>query len=259
MRQCELARLAAHPWIQRLEYTQSLGSTNDQAARLSAEEFLACPALVLATEQTAGRGRGGNRWWSSRGGLMFSLILAGKQSTAANWSGYSLTAGLAICEALAAEIPAVDFTAKWPNDVYANERKICGILIESPAQARGRLIVGAGVNVNNSFAAAPEELSSTATALCDLDGQQRSLSAVLFEILSRLEHYWQRLNNEGFAALREEWQQRALLTGRTVTLQAGRTQHVGRCLGIDGAGSLLLQTEQGREAFAAGSVLSFEM
>ena len=130
MRQSELARLAAHPWIQRFEFTQSLASTNDQAARLAAEEFLACPALVLTEEQTAGRGRGGNRWWSSRGGLMFSLILSGGDS-AANWSGYSLTAGLAICEALAAEIPAVDFTVKWPNDVYANERKICGILIES--------------------------------------------------------------------------------------------------------------------------------
>ncbi|WP_254509723.1 biotin--[acetyl-CoA-carboxylase] ligase [Anatilimnocola floriformis] len=258
MRKNELASLAAHPWIQRLEFTQSLGSTNDQATQLAAEEFLACPALVWAEEQTAGRGRGGNRWWSSRGGLMFSVILSGEGSAPANWSGYSLTAGLAICEALAAEIPAVDFAVKWPNDVYADGRKICGILIESPAQARGRLIVGIGVNVNNSFADAPEELSSTATALCDLDGQQRSLSAVLFEILSRLEHCWQRLAAEGFAALREHWQERASLTGRTVTLQVGRTQHVGRCLGIDADGSLLLHTERGREAFAAGSVVSFE-
>ena len=258
MRNDELARLAAHPWIQRLEFTQSLASTNDHAAALAAEEFLACPALVWAEEQTAGRGRGGNRWWSSSGGLMFSLILAGPDSTAANWSGYSLTAGLAICEALAAEIPAVDFTVKWPNDVYADGRKICGILIESPAQARSRLIVGIGVNVNNSFASAPGELQATATALCDLDGQLRTLSATLFEILSRLEHFWQRLATEGFAALRDQWQERAFLTGRTVTLQAGHAQHVGRCLGIDAEGSLLLQTERGREAFAAGSIVAFE-
>jgi BirA family biotin operon repressor/biotin-[acetyl-CoA-carboxylase] ligase len=114
------------------------------------------------------------------------------------------------------------------------------------------------VNVNNSFAGAPEELQATATALCDLDGQQRALSSVLFEILSRLEHYWQRLNVEGFAAIREEWQERALLTGRTVTVQVGQALHTGRCLGIDDAGQLLLQTETGRQAFAAGSVLRFE-
>jgi BirA family biotin operon repressor/biotin-[acetyl-CoA-carboxylase] ligase len=260
MQLIDLSRLSESGLVQRLEFHQSLSSTNDRAANLASEEFLACPALVIAAEQTAGRGRGGNRWWSSGGGLMFSLVLAGKEAKAApaNWSGYSLTAGLAIAEALAEVCPAANFTVKWPNDVYANEHKICGILIESPAQARGRLIVGIGVNVNNSFRAAPPELISTATALCDLSGAPHDLTAVLFNVLTRLAARWHQLNETGFAAIRPEWQERSLLTGRTVTLQCGNTQHVGRCCGIDEEGNLVLQTERGRQSFAAGSVVHFE-
>jgi BirA family biotin operon repressor/biotin-[acetyl-CoA-carboxylase] ligase len=259
MRLIDLSSLAASGWIQRLEFHQSLSSTNDRAATLASEAFLACPALVIASEQTAGRGRGGNRWWSSSGGLMFSLVLPRPDtSSLPNWSGYSLTAGLAVCEALALHVPTADFSVKWPNDVYSGERKICGILIESPAQARGRLIVGVGVNVNNSFLAAPQELRSTATAVCDLAGGSLDLTIVLLSILTQLELRWQQLNVAGFAALRDEWEARSLLTGRTLTLQVGQTHHVGRCLGIDEVGNLLLQTEQGRQSFAAGSVVQFE-
>jgi BirA family biotin operon repressor/biotin-[acetyl-CoA-carboxylase] ligase len=92
MRMTDLGRLAAAGLVQRMEYQQSLGSTNDRAAQLASAEFLACPALVIAKEQTAGRGRGGNRWWSTPGGLMFSLVLQSSNSAThpANWSGYSL-------------------------------------------------------------------------------------------------------------------------------------------------------------------------
>lgn len=259
MRLIDLARLSESSLIQRLEFHQSLGSTNDHAATLANEEFLSCPALVIAAEQTAGRGRGGNRWWSSSGGLMFSLVLPRPEaSSLPNWSGYSLTTGLAVCEAMALHVPTADFSLKWPNDVYAGERKICGILIESPAQARGRLIVGVGVNVNNSFLNAPQELQSTATAICDLKGGPLDLTTVLLSILAQLELRWQQLNVAGFAALREEWEARSLLTGRTLTLQVGQTRHLGRCLGIDEVGNLLLHTEQGRQSFAAGSVVQFE-
>lgn len=260
MRLIDLSRLSESGLVLRLEFHQSLSSTNDRAATLASEEFLACPALVIAAEQTAGRGRGGNRWWSSGGGLMFSLVLAGKEVkvATANWSGYSLTAGLAIAEALAEQCPEANFTVKWPNDVYANEHKICGILIESPAQARGRLIVGIGVNVNNSFHAAPQELASAATALCDLTARPHNLTAVLLSVLARLDALWSKLTAAGFAAIRPDWQERSLLTGRTVTLQCGNSQHIGRCLGIDDEGNLLLQTERGRQSFAAGSVVQFE-
>jgi BirA family biotin operon repressor/biotin-[acetyl-CoA-carboxylase] ligase len=263
----ELAPLRNNAWIQRLEFHQSLPSTNDQAASLAAEDQLACPALVLAVEQTAGRGRGGNRWWSARGGLMFSLVLdpaSVVRPAVGNWTGYSLAAGLAVCEALdnlcqtssSQLIP--EFRLKWPNDVYARERKVCGILCESPTNARGRLIVGIGVNVNNSFQTAPAELAETATALCDLDGQQRNIVAVLDSILQELQRRFYDLDQLGLSPILQAWQEKSLLTGRTVQLQFGQQIYTGRCLGIDEGGSLILLTEQGRQSFAAGSILQFE-
>lgn len=256
----DLRRLADSGHIGRLEFYRSLTSTNDRAAELAAERWLACPALVLTQEQTAGRGRGGNRWWSTPGGLMFSLVLERppQATTGAHWSGYSLTAGLAICEALSYELPSGNFSVKWPNDVYAFERKICGILIESPAQAQGRLIVGIGVNVNNSFREAPPELRQSATALCDVAGETHNLTGVLLRILAQLENRWLELTTVGFASLAEAWRERSLLTGRTVQLRGGTETHVGRCVGIDEGGALILQTERGPRQFHAGSIISFE-
>lgn len=190
---------------------------------------------------------------------MFSLVLERNLGSHANsWSGYSLAAGLAICETLAAICPPGQFAVKWPNDVYAGERKICGILSESPASGRGRLIVGIGVNVNNSFQAAPAELVATATALCDLDGAPRNVVAVLAQILRNLQARWQDVADGGFAAIRSAWAARCLLTGRTVRLQFGQQTHTGRCLGIDESGGLVLQTEQCRQSFTGGSILQFE-
>jgi BirA family biotin operon repressor/biotin-[acetyl-CoA-carboxylase] ligase len=256
----DLAKIGSSGLVQRLEFHQALPSTNDQAARLGSDEFLACPALVIAAEQTAGRGRGGNRWWSTPGGLMFSLVLqrGDHLANAANWSGYSLAAGLAIAEALSFNNSSADFTVKWPNDVYANGRKIAGILIESPAQARSRLIVGVGVNVNNSFHTAPEELQEIATSLVDLTNQPFDLSDVLLGVLERLQQRWEQLQERGLAAIRADWEARSFLSGRTVTLQVGPQQIVGRCLGIDDNGNLVLQTHAGRQSFAAGSVIDFE-
>lgn len=256
----DLAKIGSSGLVQRLEFQQLLPSTNDHASMLAAEPFLACPALVLATEQTAGRGRGGNRWWSTPGGLMFSLVLQGSQPAAnpAHWSGYSLAAGLAIAEALSFACSSADFTVKWPNDVYANGRKIAGILIEAPAQACGRLIVGIGLNVNNSFRAAPYELQEIATSLSDLANQPFDLTDVLLCVLERLSQRWAQLQEQGLAAIRADWEARSFLSGRTATLLAGPQQFVGRCLGIDDKGNLILQTESGRQAFAAGSVIDFE-
>lgn len=252
-----VARLTSAGLVECFEFHQSLASTNDRAAQLAAEEFLACPALVLAGEQTAGRGRGGNKWWSASGGLMFSLILPAVEPAAAG-AGLSLAVGLAISEALEQICPHAHYALKWPNDVYANERKISGILIESPAQARGRLIVGIGVNVNNSFAAAPAELQQSALALVDLDGRQRDLTDVLLIVLQCLRSRLGDFQRSGFAAIRAAWVSRSLLTDRIVTLRVGQESIVGRCAGIDERGALLLQTEQGPQAFAAGSIAHFE-
>ena len=87
---------------------------------------------------------------------------------------------------------------------------------------------------------------------------RRFLTEVLICILRHLDNRWLELVTLGFAALRDAWRERSLLTGRAVQLRVGAEMLTGRCLGIDDDGALLLQTEQGRHTCHAGSVVAFE-
>ncbi len=254
----DLARLYETALLARIDYHAELGSTSDQALQLAAQDELKLPLLVLAERQTAGRGRGSNRWWAADGALTFSLLIEPprEQLPPATWPRLSLAAGLAICDALESFAPQALFQVKWPNDVYAEGRKIAGILIESPAQSRGRLIIGIGVNVNNSMDGAPEEIRSQAAALCDIERQPHDLTSVLAAILGELDNQLNRAAD--MRAISGRWPDRCYLTGRTVQLQSGTEPITGRCLGIDAAGALVLQTESGRRSIVAGTVVGWE-
>jgi len=254
----DLSRLYETGLLEQIEHFTELGSTSDHALHLAAQDELPLPLLVVAERQTAGRGRGANRWWAADGALTFSLVIAppADQLPTANWPRLSLATGLAICQALESFAPQAQFQVKWPNDVYAEGRKISGILIESPAQPRGRLVIGVGVNVNNTLASAPAEIRGLATALCDLDGRQHDLTSVLAGLLQQLDLHLRKVAD--MAAVARDWQKRCLLTGQTVQVQSGTELITGRCLGIDEQGALVLQTETGRRAVVSGTVIGWE-
>lgn len=258
-----LARLESSGIVAQIEFHAEIGSTNDRASQLAGAE-LQLPLLVIADRQTAGRGRGANRWWSAPGALTFSLLV---ESAAASvqptqWPQLSLTAGLAVCEALQALLPQQLWGVKWPNDVYLGGptglQKVCGILIESPSARRGRLIIGIGINVNNSFAAAPEELRERATALCDVAGRSFDRTDVLLQVIHSLHRRWGMLGILGFGALADDWRRYCILQGQTVTLEQGGERVVGLCQSIDDDGALVLQTPTERRRCIAGTIVQFE-
>lgn len=254
----DLSRLRTSPLVAAVEHHPQIGSTSDRALELARQEKLDLPLLVLAERQTGGRGRGSNSWWGAEGALTFSLLIESRSLGIASeqWPLLSLSTGLAICEALEQIAPGGDFGVKWPNDVYCAGRKLCGILIESPSAAMGRVIVGIGLNVNNSLSAAPPEIRGAATSLVDYLHRRLDLTAVLLSLLKSLQSRWQELGQSGFAAQAAEFRRRCILDGRTIQVSSGPRLITGRCLGIDDAGSLLLQTENGREEIATGSVVS---
>ena len=98
----DLDQVIADTFVQRIDYHAQLRSTNDRALQLAGESDNRFPLLVLTESQTAGRGRGSNRWWSERGSLTFSVMLATEatQLPTERWPQVSLTVGLAVCEAL---------------------------------------------------------------------------------------------------------------------------------------------------------------
>lgn len=254
----DLERLRAVPFLAGLEYHEEIGSTNDQAGRLAAEPHLELPHLVLAARQTAGRGRGGNAWWSAEGALTFSLLLDAKALGIASQRlpTVSLRTGLGVLRGLELFLPRAAWHVKWPNDVYLEHRKVCGILAEVPRP--DRLVVGIGINVNNSFAAAPPDVQGRAVAMCQLAGQPLPLVEVLAAVLGSLA---ETLLDDGSASAAnwlELWPQYCLLTGRKVEVEQGQRRYSGACEGIDADGALLLATPSGPQRLLSGVVVSVQ-
>jgi BirA family transcriptional regulator, biotin operon repressor / biotin---[acetyl-CoA-carboxylase] ligase len=255
----DLEHLRRDPFVVKVEWHATLPSTNDHALQLAMLEALETPLLILADEQTAGRGRGSNRWWSVAGGLTFSLVLdptrIGTTSLRTeHWPRVALTAGVALCEALVGLAPYLDCGLKWPNDVLISGRKVAGILVEIPPArppAPRRLVLGIGINVNNSLVEAPAEIQARGIALCDATGLEFDPTQLLSTWLARFAD-----NLVALAAddrqLPNRWQSRCVLTGKTVELQAGERTIRGICQGIDADGALLLDTPGGPERLYGG-------
>jgi len=268
----DVSRITKSGLVRHIEHHESLGSTSDRALELAAGGDAPLPLLILTERQTAGRGRGTNRWWSAEGALTFSLVLDATQALPpAARPRVALAAGLAICEGLAELAPHACWQVKWPNDVLAGGRKACGILCESVPGWPERLVIGVGINVNNACENVPEEaqrgqedgprpspVPPLATALVELDGVVRDLTEVLLAVLDRMDWRWRMLASEGFGSIAAEYRGHCFLTGKTLTVASGNQRHVGRCRGIDDQGALLLATETGQRTIIAGSVESWE-
>ncbi len=241
------------------EFHDSIGSTNDRAAELGARPELVCPFLVLAQTQTGGRGRGSNRWWSAPGAVTFSQIIEAQSTRLPpeRWPQVALAAGLAACEALEHASPDLRVQVKWPNDVLIGGRKAGGILVEAPALASGRLVIGVGLNVNNRFAGAPAEIAERGTSVAEETGRVCDRVTLLLDLLERLASRIGLLANDQFA-LFERWRSYCLLTGKLVRLSSGSREVAGICRGIDETGRLVLATSRGAEAHASGTIISYE-
>lgn len=251
-----ISQIIAETFVRDVEFHAEIGSTNDRALDLAvAEVGCTTPLLVWALQQNAGRGRGANRWWASEGALTFSLLLdtAELNLPQSRWPQISLTAGLAVCAALQELSPHSDLSLKWPNDIFVDGRKICGILVEIPPRQSGKVVLGIGINVNNSVVQAPAELVSKATALCDVSRRSWDLPSVLIQVLRQLADHLRQLSVED-PSLPERWDKLCFLRGRTVTHQVGDRVTLGVCQGVDRDGALLLRTESSLERVMGGVI-----
>ncbi len=256
----DLDRIRAAPQIATLEYHETIGSTNDRALELVRSGSICPPALLLAGRQTAGRGRGANRWWSSDGALTFSYVhrRAGDFDRT-HWPRLALVAAVSVCDVIEELAPELKPGIRWPNDVHIAGKKISGILVEVPAVVAGEqlLVLGLGLNVNNSLADAPPEIRSVGIALVDLAKRSFDLTDVLLRLLERLE-LQTALLAAGEPALVSRWQSLCLLKGRQVVLRLGERDVAGMCHGIAEDGAIVLDTLAGRERFFGGVLTHVE-
>jgi BirA family biotin operon repressor/biotin-[acetyl-CoA-carboxylase] ligase len=244
-------RLSASSTFARLVYCDTMPSTQDHALELARSQAGPLPILVVAEEQTAGRGRGANRWWTARGSLAFSLLF-----DPAAWGlapqpvpERSLAVGVAIVDAIGPRLLNCELGLHWPNDVFAEGRKISGVLVD--VLPDGKHVIGVGINVNNLFQDAPAEVQARATSLAELSGRSYDRTQVLLDVLISIQHALIESARRA-AEFGARFDELCLQRGRELTLDVGQQRVSGICAGVAPDGALLLDTARGREKFYSG-------
>lgn len=222
----------------------TIGSTNTEAlawAENGAPDF----SLVIADEQTKGRGRFDRRWITRAGSsLAFSLILQPTSNELPHLPLFAPLCGIAVQEAVSR---ALDLSpqVKWPNDVLLDGKKFCGILVETSWQGAlpGAVILGIGININRGSVPPPALQSFAATCLEDVIGKPVNRYDILKEVLLSLEK-WRGLLGTG--AFMQRWQQHLAFKGQRVRIEhSEKPVIVGKIEGINDSGLLLLSDDKG--------------
>lgn len=214
-------------------------STNDDARGL-AEKGFPEGTVVVAKKQRRGRGRLGRRWSSPEGGVFMSIVLRPPRSLP-GLSALPLVVGFGVARALREEygVPAM---IKWPNDVLIRGRKIAGILCESALSGTNWWIVaGIGINAGMTAEDFAEEIRGLATSLFLETGIPVSIPALAASVHDHVLRSYSAFLQRGFSALLPSIAQISAYAGENVTVTTPSGPVLGKMLGIDGEGLLLLE------------------
>jgi BirA family biotin operon repressor/biotin-[acetyl-CoA-carboxylase] ligase len=228
-----------------------IDSTSSELMR-RAREGRCAPVLLAAQRQTAGRGRMGRAWQSAQdaqapSSLTFSLGLA---LAPRDWSGLSLAVGVSVAESLDPS-NAMGLSLKWPNDLWVEDRKLGGILVETALlhadTAERYLVIGIGLNIG------PREAAGLATAPAWLAQWRPGVTPgeLLREIALPLVRDLRLFAERAFVPFADRFAARDALRGREVVLSDGTE---GRCDGVGWGGELLVRTASGVKAISSAEV-----
>jgi BirA family biotin operon repressor/biotin-[acetyl-CoA-carboxylase] ligase len=230
------------------------GSTNTAALDL-AQQGAEHGTVVVAEEQTAGRGRLGRTWYSEKSsGIYASVILRPPFSPTAA-PILTLMAGVATQRTLSL-VTGLGVDIRWPNDLLVNGKKVCGVLTEMSAEL-GRLhavVLGIGINVNHSEM--PAELKRFATSLRIESQRTWSRVQIFVALLKELERYYHLLLEKGNAAIAEHWAAASTYAnGKRIRIVTAAAESFATTAGVEPSGALRVRYDDGRqESLVAGEV-----
>ena len=240
-----------------LEIRDSVGSTNDLVREfLSADDSRG--VIVLAEEQTQGRGRRGRRWHSPAGANLYLSLGWRFHGPVERLSGLSLAIGAMLAEAIARDY-TVELALKWPNDLYHGERKLGGVLIELLGEKNSVIpvIAGIGLNVNMPLEDT-EAIQRPWTDLSSVLGTQVNRNDLAARLINQLASGLTDIEGGDMGSWLERWRQRDFLLGRQVLVEGSPTV-AGTAAGVDQNGALLVSTETGQSVAAGGEATVLEI
>ncbi len=234
-------------------YKEEIDSTNTEAKR-QAMEGAPHGLLILAEQQTMGKGRLGRSWSSPKGtGIWMSLLLK-PDFKPEKASMLTLVTALSVTDAIR-KGTGLEAWIKWPNDIVVNRKKVCGILTEMNALANQiyYIIVGIGINVNTKEF--PEEIREIATSLQIEKGMTIQRSLLISKVLEELEkNYEQFLQAGDLKFLLEKYNKRLINCHKQVKMIGSSGTFAGTAKGINAKGELLIQTDNGLVEVRSGEV-----
>lgn len=229
-------------FIKKTIYLESVNSTNTYAKEHSFSEN----TLIISETQTNGRGRMGKNWISEQGcGIYMTMVLFPKVK-AADIMQLTLVCGTAVCEALN-EVCNIGAKIKWPNDIVADGKKICGILTECVCSGEyiEKAICGIGINVNTKEF--PEEIQNTASSLYCLTGNEFDRSIIIKKIVEIFERHYNDLTyGKKNDKIIKNYKNLCVNIGRKV-FTTGNPQISGTAVDISPDGELIIKTPDGKE------------
>jgi BirA family transcriptional regulator, biotin operon repressor / biotin---[acetyl-CoA-carboxylase] ligase len=243
---------------QRIVHYFRADSTNTIALRL-ASEGAEHGTVVVAEEQTAGRGRFGRVWYSEKSsGIYVSILLRPPLAPAAAPS-LTLMAGVAAQAAVERSTGLVT-DIRWPNDLLMNGKKLCGILTEMSAEVDRlhAVVIGIGININHGEI--PDELRSIATSLRLESGKFHSRVQVFTALLRELDRYYQLLLREGAQAIVSRWASvSSYARGKRIVVRTAAGEFRATTAGLESSGALRIRYEDGREEpLVAGEIMQVD-
>lgn len=240
-------------------YCDSVPSTNNLAKELAAQGA-ADGTIVVAEEQTSGKGRLGRQWSSAKyKGLFFTVILY-PPLIPSEANVLTLMTAVAMAEAIRNET-GVAAGIKWPNDLLVNGKKICGILVELSAEMEriNYIVVGVGVNVNQEESDFPEEVRLNATSLKAHTGAGISRVKLLQSFLKEFEKWYDISLAQGFAPALSRWKEMSVSLNCPVRISNPKSSWDGWAEDIDNDGALLVRLPGGELKRAISGEVSLRL
>ena len=229
-------------------YFPELESTNIMAkekALLGAKKINE-GTVIIAEEQSAGKGRLGRKWFSPRGGIWLSIILFPQLLPSyipriTLMTAVVLVKAIEICTQIKAQI-------KWPNDILVNEKKICGILTEMNAELDliNWVVVGVGINVNIDYQNFPRDIQEKTTSLKEIEKKEISRVRLVQVFFKEFEKYYEILKNKEFSFILREWKIYSHTLGKKINVDMGDQIISGEAVDINEIGALILKKESGK-------------
>lgn len=226
---------------------KEINSTNTFLKELSQKEEY---EVVIANTQNSGRGRRGNLWASEEGGAYFSFILKEKSDIdISQYTKLPLVVGYSLLRTFEKLERNLDFKFKWTNDIYVNDKKISGILVEKNKED---FIIGIGINLNNKM---PEEIASKGCSLSDITKKEYNVEEIIFQVIDDFKKNINYYLNGNWADILKYLNSKNYLLDKCIRIDLRNgNQKNGIAKEIDESGEIIIEIEGKREKFSIGEI-----